>query len=92
MATLVMPPAGKEQLPLLSAQRVTIVHQELRPPKKSFVGIQNVAEDLEHPRLVGINANATNVDDTCLSSMTKNTICLTVPNAPSVSTLKKSQA
>ena len=58
------PTAGKEQLPLLREQRITIVHQELRAPKKSFVGIHKIAEDLEHPCFVRIDPNATDVDDT----------------------------
>ena len=37
------PTAGKEQFPLLREQGITIVHQELRAPKKSVVGIPKIA-------------------------------------------------
>ena len=55
--------AGKEELPLLREQRIAIVHQEPRAPEKAIGWITKVANDLDHPCFIGINTNASNVND-----------------------------
>ncbi len=70
-----------------------VVHQEPGVAKGAIGGIAKVAKDSERPPFVRINLSASDVNDGRLQLDRRRTPCvLTVPKAPRVSTLKKSQA
>jgi len=86
--------SGKEQLPLLRKQRVAVVNQELSAAQETKPS--SGSQRLRRTWTIHASLGSTQMPAMCtmrvLNSMTKKTMCLTVPNAPSVSTLKKSQA
>ena len=68
------------------------MNQELGVAQKAIKRIHKIARHLLRPICVWVNTNASNVYGPRLDLDDENTICLTVPNTPSVSILKKSHA
>ena len=84
--------AGKEQLPVLGEQRIAVVHQEPRAAEKTICWIAKVAKNLNHPCFIGINTNASDVNDARLQLDDEEHQVPDGAESAERSTLKKSQA